>query len=112
MDTLKQAPVTVADAQAMRQSLLPARPNRPSRLPPIHWALAPPDPVSKIELEQKFEAMRARNWITDRMVQQYQRHWHCTREAALERLLAKVGRLKPLSKVDCGNRALRFAPRQ
>lgn len=55
----------------------------------IHWAT--PVPSAKAELEAKFEAMRARNWITDRMVEQYQRHWHCSREQALERLLAKAG---------------------
>ena len=79
----------------------------------IHWAVAhppattplpvpaarkpeadiPPDPaVQRREaLEQKFEAMRCRNWIPDQMVEQYQKHWQCTREAALERLLAKTG---------------------
>jgi hypothetical protein len=56
----------------------------------IHWAGAPTQ-TSKDELERKFEAMRARNWITERMVEQYQKHWHCSREAALERLLAKAG---------------------
>ncbi len=55
----------------------------------IHWAGT--TPANSAELEEKFEAMRARNWITDRMVEQYQKHWHCTREAALERLLSKVG---------------------
>jgi hypothetical protein len=55
----------------------------------IHWAVAPASPSS--ELEEKFEAMRSRNWITDRMVEQYQKHWHCSREQALERLLAKAG---------------------
>jgi hypothetical protein len=55
----------------------------------IHWAGATGS-VSKAELEEKFEAMRARNWITERMVEQYQKHWHCSREAALERLLAKA----------------------
>ncbi len=53
----------------------------------IHWAGAP---AARPDLEEKFEAMRARNWITDRMVQQYQKHWHCSREVALERLLAKA----------------------
>ncbi|HVT79885.1 MAG TPA: hypothetical protein VHM90_04455 [Phycisphaerae bacterium] len=53
----------------------------------IHWADAG---QGRPDLEQKFEAMRARNWITDRMVQQYQKHWHCSREVALERLLAKA----------------------
>jgi hypothetical protein len=54
----------------------------------IHWA----DTNSAVrpELERQFETMRARNWITDKMVQQYQKHWHCSREAALERLLAKT----------------------
>ena len=56
----------------------------------IHWAAAPT--TGKIaELEAQFEAMRSRNWITDRMVEQYQKHWHCSREVALERLLAKAG---------------------
>jgi hypothetical protein len=52
-----------------------------------------PDPASarRAALEEKFEAMRARNWITERMVAQYQKHWNCTREAALERLLSKSG---------------------
>ena len=42
----------------------------------IHWA----DTSSTVrpELERKFEAMRARNWVTDKMVQQYQKHWHCS----------------------------------
>ena len=54
----------------------------------IHWA----DTRTAVrpELERQFEAMRARNWITDKMVQQYQKHWHCSREAALERLLSKT----------------------
>jgi hypothetical protein len=56
----------------------------------IQWAGAPTQ-TPKDELERKFEAMRARNWITERMVEQYQKHWHCSREAALERLLAKAG---------------------
>jgi len=55
----------------------------------IQWAATPATPNS--ELEAQFEAMRSRNWITDRMVEQYQKHWHCSREVALERLLAKSG---------------------
>jgi hypothetical protein len=55
----------------------------------IHWADA--TQTARPELEQKFEAMRARNWITDRIVQQYQKHWHCSRDVALERLLSKTG---------------------
>ena len=54
-----------------------------------HW-VEPTTAAKKADLEQRFESMRARNWITDRMVQQYQRHWHCTREVALERLMAKT----------------------
>jgi len=57
----------------------------------IHWAAAVPTSAKAAELEANFEAMRSRNWITDRMVEQYQKHWHCSREVALERLLAKAG---------------------
>ena len=56
----------------------------------IHWAAATTTGKAA-ELEAQFEAMRSRNWITDRMVEQYQKHWHCSREVALERLLAKAG---------------------
>jgi hypothetical protein len=71
----------VADEPASKPTTADAR---------IHWAGIAPQ-TSKDELERKFEAMRARNWITERMVEQYQKHWHCSREAALERLLAKAG---------------------
>ena len=54
----------------------------------IHWADT--STTTRPDLEAQFEAARARNWITDRMVAQYQKHWHCSREAALERLLAKT----------------------
>ena len=56
----------------------------------IHWAVSPAN-GKLVELEEQFEAARSRNWITERMVEQYQKHWHCSREAALERLLAKTG---------------------
>jgi hypothetical protein len=56
----------------------------------IHWAET--DRPARPELEQQYEAMRSRNWITDRMVQQYQKHWHCSREVALERLVSKAGK--------------------
>jgi len=56
----------------------------------IHWADT--SGTARPDLEAKFEAMRARNWMTERMVQQYQKHWHCSREAALERLLEKSGK--------------------
>ena len=55
----------------------------------IHWAGS--SSGARPDLERKFEAMRARNWITDKMVQQYQKHWHCSREVALDRLMAKAG---------------------
>jgi hypothetical protein len=57
----------------------------------IQWAVAP-TATQAAELEANFEAMRSRNWITDKMVEQYQKHWHCSREVALERLLAKAGK--------------------
>ena len=70
---------TVADASQSKPTSSETR---------IHWA----SPMtSKPELEAQFEAMRARNWITERMVNQYQKHWHCSREEALERLLSKAG---------------------
>jgi len=53
----------------------------------IHWADT--GGAARPDLEQKFEAMRARNWINERIVGQYQKQWHCSRAAALERLLAK-----------------------
>lgn len=56
----------------------------------IQWAV-PPTTAQAAELEANFEAMRSRNWITDKMVEQYQKHWHCSRLVALERLLAKAG---------------------
>jgi hypothetical protein len=57
----------------------------------IQWAVTPTTGKAA-ELEANFEAMRSRNWITDKMVEQYQKHWHCSREVALERLLAKAGK--------------------
>ncbi len=56
--------------------------------PKIHWAT--PGSVKTIELEEKLEAARSRNWITERMIEQSQKHWHCSREAAIERLLAQT----------------------
>ena len=58
--------------------------------PKIHWAAAPGS-IKKIELEEKLEAMRSRNWITERMIEQSQKHWRCSREEAIERLLAQTG---------------------
>ena len=59
--------------------------------PKIHWA-ASPGSFKTVELEEKLEAMRSRNWITERMIQQSQKHWNCTREQAIERLLAQTGK--------------------
>ncbi len=79
----------------MNDTIHPNRTN-PSQSQPtvadtrIHWADS--GQASRPDLEQQFEAMRARNWITERMVQQYQKHWHCTREVALERLLSDSGK--------------------
>ena len=79
--TTEVAAQTAADPSQSKPTTADAR---------IHWANAPT--TGKLaELEAQFEAMRARNWITDRMVEQYQKHWHCSREVALERLLAKAG---------------------
>ena len=59
----------------------PALSEATSAQPRIHWA-GETDPARKLELEAKFEAMRARNWITERMVEQYQKHWQLpSREA-------------------------------
>lgn len=59
-----------------------------SAKPRIHWAAA--GTFKKVELEEKLEAMRSRNWITERMIEQSQRHWNCSREEAIERLLAQT----------------------
>ena len=87
MNTRKDSPVTTETAVKPAQDISQSKPTAAETR--IHWASPTPTPSS--ELEQKFEAMRARNWITDRMVQQYQKHWHCSREVALERLLSKSG---------------------
>ncbi len=49
--------------------------------------VAPQTSAKSQALNEKFELMRSRNWITDRMVEQTQHHLHCTREEALERLI-------------------------
>ena len=94
------SPTTVT---ASTSEVDPSRSKPTSAEKRIHWAETAvvakkveevkPDPalVRKAALEQKFESMRARNWITERMVSQYQKHWNCTREAALERFLSKSG---------------------
>ena len=86
MEPGKEIPVEIVDT-VQRSDPTQSKPT--SAETRIHWAAA--SAPRKAELEAQFEAMRARNWITDRMVEQYQKHWHCGREEALERLLAKTG---------------------
>jgi len=83
MNAQKDSIVTTTQTQSDVANALPT-----SAETRIHWA--PTATTGRPDLEEKFEAMRARNWITDRMVAQYQKHWHCSREVALERLLAKA----------------------
>jgi hypothetical protein len=87
VSTNKEPSMTTTEA-AKPESITESKPTAANAT--IHWAGAT-TAGSRSDLEQKFEAMRARNWITQRMVEQYMKHWHCTREAALERLLAKHG---------------------
>jgi hypothetical protein len=54
----------------------------------IQWAVTP-GAVKTVSLEEQYETAKARNWISERMISQSQRHWHCTREQAIERLLAQ-----------------------
>lgn len=46
----------------------------------IHWAPA--------DLDQELDALKSRNWISEDLIRFSQKHWHCTREQAVERLLA------------------------
>jgi transposase len=91
MQSVKENEVMTAQSEpAVKAADDPSESRPTSAQARIHWA-GTPGSLNKQELEQKFEAMRSRNWVTDRMVEQYQKHWHCSREAALERLLAKAG---------------------
>lgn len=47
-------------------------------------------PDRAARLNEKYEVMRSRNWITERMIEQTQHHLHITREEALERLLGET----------------------
>ena len=54
-----------------------------------------PDPSRKImwaatPLEQQVDALRARNWITEDLIGFSQKHWRCSREEALTRLLTQA----------------------
>ena len=91
MNTLKEVSMaTTTTESAPKVADEPGQSKPTSAETKIHWA-GTPTQTSKDELERKFEAMRSRNWITERMVEQYQKHWHCSREVALERLLSKAG---------------------
>ncbi len=53
-----------------------------------------PDPSRKISwatenYDEQLETLRARNWVTESMIEQYAKHWHCNRHEALERLMTK-----------------------
>lgn len=85
MDTQKQVSATIVESSVKVDPTLAQPTTAETR---IHWADT--DTSARPDLEQRFEAMRARNWITDRMVLQYQKHWHCSREVALDRLLSKT----------------------
>lgn len=61
--------------------------NRAEHLAPdparqILWAVSP--------MEQQVDALRSRNWITEELIGFSQKHWHCSREEALERLLSQT----------------------
>ena len=88
MDTHQEAQVSIVEKNVAAPEIAAAKPTTSEAR--IHWA-ATGDSV-RPGLEERFEAMRARNWITDKMVQQYQKHWHCSRDVALDRLLAKTGK--------------------
>ena len=90
MDIVKEASMITTTEPAAKVADEPGQRSDTTTQAKIHWA-GTPTQTSKEELERKFEAMRSRNWVTERMVEQYQKHWHCSREAALERLLAKAG---------------------
>ena len=86
MDTQKEA---IVSTMIETTKVDPTQSQATTAVTRIHWADT--SGGARPDLEQKFEAMRARNWITDAMVGQYQKIWHCSRETALERLLEKTG---------------------
>jgi len=86
MDPRKETQMNANETKVATQDIATAKPT--SAETRIHWASA--DDTVSPELEQKFEAMRARNWVTDKMVQKYQKLWHCSRGVALERLINKT----------------------
>lgn len=50
-----------------------------------------PDPTRKIhwadaQFDQEVETLKSRNWITETMIQQYGKLWHCDRAEVIERL--------------------------
>lgn len=54
-----------------------------------------PDPSRKIlwaetNYDEKVELLKSRNWITETMIEQYAKLWHCDRAEVLERLTAQT----------------------
>jgi len=47
----------------------------------IHWA--------NTNYDEQLELLKSRNWITETMIEQYAKLWHCDRKEALERVLAQ-----------------------
>ena len=50
---------------------------------------AKPDPVRKIMWAEQAAPCLARNWLTEDLIRFSEKHWRCSREQAIERLLAK-----------------------
>ncbi len=46
----------------------------------IHWAPA--------DLDREIDALTSRNWLSEDLIRFSQKHWRCSREQAVERLLA------------------------
>lgn len=62
--------------ESSRTEHLTPDPNRP-----IMWA-------DTSELEQEVDSLRRCNWITEDLIAFSQKHWRCSREDAISRLVA------------------------
>jgi len=49
-----------------------------------------PDPTRKIMWAPHAEPSLDRNWLTEDLIHLSEQHWHCSRQEAIERLLAKT----------------------
>jgi hypothetical protein len=49
-----------------------------------------PDPTRKIMWAPNAEPSLDRNWLTEDLIHLSEQHWHCSRQEAIERLLAKT----------------------